>query len=68
MNQRYGKTREAGMDKLNELMRNMPEQWRGKWCDSQTCACTGCANISGCLMAAGFKKEDYLKWRIVNNG
>ena len=65
--ERHGKNRQANMDKLSELMQNMPEQWRKRWCNSQTCACMGCANISGGLMAAGFTKEDYFKWKALNN-
>lgn len=65
--ERHGKNRQVNMDKLNELMQNMPEPWRKRWCNSQTCACMGCANISGGLRAAGFTKEDYLKWKALNN-
>jgi hypothetical protein len=49
--------------RIEEEMEKMPARWRNRWCNSQTCACMGCANISGGLREKGFAKEDWLQWK-----
>lgn len=49
--------------RIDEEMERMPKAWRRRWCNSQTCACMGCANISGGLREKGFTKEDWLRWK-----
>jgi hypothetical protein len=47
---------------INELMLEMPVAWRRRWCNSQTCACMGCANVSGGLAAKGYTREEHQQW------
>ena len=48
--------------KLRTLLSEMPKKEANYWCDSDACACTGCANVSGGLAKAGFSQEE---WRFV---
>jgi len=55
------------MTALDELMNEMPKEWRDYWCSSQTCACMGGTNCSGGLAAKGFTREDWEQWMAANN-
>ena len=48
--------------RIDELMDEMPEEWRLRWCNSQACACMGGANCSGGLMKMGFTKAEWIDW------
>ncbi|MBC8737139.1 hypothetical protein F6X40_10000 [Paraburkholderia sp. UCT31] len=47
-------------------MVDMPESWRGRWCQASLCACLGGANCSGKLSAHGFTEADWLAWKEQN--
>lgn len=48
--------------KLNMILRNLPVEHAQHWCESEACACMGCANRSGKLLIHGFTKEDWKEW------
>jgi hypothetical protein len=60
--QKY-KAEKNTVEDVDREMQMIPASWRNRWCDSQTCACMGCANISGGLCAKGYTKEDWEQWR-----
>ena len=47
---------------IEMAMREMPYAWRMRWCESEACACMGCANRSGKLERLGFTKEQWTAW------
>jgi len=53
-------------DTIDSLMGRMPPPWRYRWCESNACACLGCANRSGGLTRDGFSKADWSKWTARN--
>lgn len=55
------------MAEINTLMREMPREWRGYWCESQVCACLGCANGAGGLAARGILKSEWAAWCKANH-
>jgi len=50
------------MQKLNIIMKKMPQEWRYNWCDAGLCCCLGCCNVSGRLLKLGFTKQDWEQW------
>jgi hypothetical protein len=47
---------------FREAMEQMPKAWRTHWCESERCACSGCANGNGKLVQAGYSKDDWVYW------
>lgn len=52
----------AHQDRLNALLMAKREDARYRWCESNLCACMGCANGPGGITAAGFTREDWQAW------
>jgi len=48
---------------IETAMQKLPYRWRMRWCESQACACMGCANRSGKLEQLGFTKQQWTAWK-----
>jgi hypothetical protein len=57
------KISEERREALARAMAEMPEHWRGYWCNSKACACLGCANRVGGLVVKGFTQAEWQDWK-----
>lgn len=48
---------------IADLMAQMPEQWRDRWCSEEACGCDGCAPNNGQLRFWGFAEDQWKAWR-----
>jgi hypothetical protein len=44
---------------VDAVMNGMFPSWRYRWCESEVCACMGCANRAG---KVHFSKEEWESW------
>lgn len=51
-------------DQVHQIMMEMPDEWRYRWCGGWACACMGAANCSGNASAKGVTKTDWLEWKV----
>jgi len=51
---------------IDIAMKEMPKEWRYRWCEGKICACLGAANCSGGLSAKGFTKQQWEHWKADN--
>ena len=52
-------------DRFNQItsyMRHLPLEQALRWCESDACACMGCANNSGGLSKRGVTKAEWREW------
>lgn len=49
---------------IDELMNDLSEDWRYRYCEAGRCACMGCVNNE--LARNGFSKEDWETWVAAN--
>lgn len=47
---------------IHNYMSHMPLKHAMYWCESELCACLGCANRSGGLHKAGITKEEWREY------
>lgn len=47
---------------VDNIMEDIPEEWKHRWCKATICACLGGVNCSGGARAKGMTYEDYLAW------
>lgn len=58
----FGRKKEKKRGSIDEAMETITQYARYRWCSSVACACMGCVNVSGALIAKGFTKEDWEAW------
>lgn len=59
---RYREITGDRQDQLDLVMQSIWEPHRYRWCSGGPCACLGCSNGSGRVVALGFTYEDWKVW------
>jgi hypothetical protein len=49
-------------DQVHQIMMEVPESWRYRWCGGGPCGCMGCSNVSGMVTGKGVTKEQWEDW------
>lgn len=49
-------------EQVHQIMMEVPESWRYRWCGGGPCGCMGCSNVSGMVTGKGVTKEQWEEW------